>query len=122
MARFAGLLKQMVPPPGAVNHSNTAPVLSKIAAQSFNSIVAMLGAAAHGPIGLAAGLASNVVRKGVQERSAVNRVTNSLYGSPADDVQRRALASQSGRRGSVAARTTIPVFGSLVPQQQDRAR
>ena len=122
MARFAGVLKQLVPPPGSVNHSNTAPVLARIAAQSFNAITAMLGAAVHGPIGLAAGVASNVMRKGIQEGAATQRVTRSLYHSPAREVQARESAARSGRRGASVARGVVPGFGALAPPQQERAR
>ena len=79
MARFGTALREMVPPQGAVNWSNTATTLSRIASNSFDSLVGMLGYMNGGLAGLGAGLASRIGRNFVQGAYNDRRVMRSLY-------------------------------------------
>lgn len=111
MSQYAALLKQLVPKPGTVNYSNTAPVLRMLATNALKGITVALGAETAGPVGAIAGMGLNAAGKAMGERSASGRVARSLYGdmTPAatNDAARRraALIAAVTSRGSQPALT-----------------
>ena len=78
MIRYAGALKQMVPPAGAVNYSNTSYEGSRMVQQAARGVASALGFATSGGNPLAAVGASSAVAagQGVAARSAVSGVLN----------------------------------------------
>lgn len=108
MSQYAALLKQLVPKPGTVNYSNTAPVLRMLAGNTLKGISVLLGDMAGGPAGALAGLGVNHVGKALTERSAAGRVARSLYRSPAQNATDQNFAKQMSRYGALAARTLTP--------------
>lgn len=79
MRRYSAALKNMVPPEGSVNYSNTAYENARIAKQAFRMLTAGFGAASGGPIGAAVATGT---------KSAIDGGRNALAG--------RALLSSTG--------------------------
>lgn len=110
MTQYAGLLKQLVPKPGTVNYSNTAPVLAMLAKNALKGITIGLGAEVAGPAGAVAGISANAALKSIGERSAAGRIARSLYRSPTDNAAEEAGLRRAANAASVAQRATIPEF------------
>jgi hypothetical protein len=110
MRSYALTLKTVTPMPGTVNHSNTAPVLKKIAGGSAKHGAALLGLHAAGPAGAIAGYAASAVAKGLGARAAANSAARSYNGpvgqSAADKLYRMALAN----RTSAISRGALPAL------------
>jgi hypothetical protein len=108
MLDYASLMQQLTPKPGAVNYSNTAPILGMMARNMGDHLMASIGAHVAGPAGAAAGvLTSRAIRGALKERGTAGRVARSLYQGPgrADATFR----NQMTRYGSVAARAAVTV-------------
>jgi hypothetical protein len=90
MRRYAGALKRMVPPPGAVNYSGTAYEGARMARQLFNGLLTTLGGGAAGAPGAVAGMGAGEV---------IERGSNWLAG--------RGLLSPAGPRGVTRAGEAI---------------
>jgi len=93
MMRYAGALRQMVPPEGAVNHSNTAYELSRMGQQAARALAGTIGFASGGPAGAVAGSAASEAVQGVRNGAAV-----------------RTMLRPTAAVASTAARTTPAVF------------
>jgi hypothetical protein len=122
MRQYAGLMQQLRPKPGAVNYSNTAPVLRQMAdrlgGHIFHTIAASVGASAGGLPGAVAGIAASAGARAAMQRAAAGRVARSLYGSASRNAADRAFANQMARYGSIAARSVSPALDSAVVQGQ----
>jgi hypothetical protein len=111
MHQFLNLQQQLIPRPGTVNYSNTAPVLRMLAGNALKGITVALGADVAGPVGALAGYGANVAGKALVERSAAGRVARSLYQSPAQNGVNQRFANQMGRAASIGARGMGPLIG-----------
>ena len=111
MGQYAGLLKQLVPPGGAVNTSNTATV-GRILGGVGHRLMTLLGIA-HGPAGIVAGHALDRGLQAAGNRAAASMIARSLYGgsmpinygarlAPASSLIAQAAAPQMRQRPAVA--------------------
>lgn len=82
MSQFGSVLKQLVPPTGSVNHSNTAPVLMKIAKGSMDGLAALGGFSLGGPLGAMLGVGTNAAIKTAQEAARNKQIARLLYEAP----------------------------------------
>lgn len=82
MSQFATTLKQLVPPTGSVNHSNTAPVLMKIAKGSMDGLAAIGGFSLGGPLGAMLGVGTNAGIKAASDAARTRQITRLLYAEP----------------------------------------
>ena len=82
MSQFGAVLKQIVPPTGSVNHSNTAPVLMKIAKGSMDGLAALGGFSLGGPLGAMLGVGTNAAIKAAQEAARNKQIARLLYEAP----------------------------------------
>jgi len=109
MEKFANLHRQLEPKAGAVNYSNTAPVLAMLVRNAFRGVIAALGAGLDG--GFAGGVVGHIIGGQVAKageklsaRSAAGRVARSLYMTP-QMLQRDArFAERMGRHGALLSR------------------
>jgi len=77
MARYAGLQRQLIPRPGAVNHSNTGILLSALKGTA-NSLAVMFGAAIGGPVGAFVGHMATPLGSKLRENLAAGSLSRSL--------------------------------------------
>lgn len=110
MTQYLGLLKQLVPKPGTVNYSNTAPVLRMLATNALKGITIALGAETAGPVGAIAGMGLNAAGKALGERSASGRVARSLYGDMTPAATNDAARRRAALIAAVAARGSEPAI------------
>jgi hypothetical protein len=112
MEQYAALLKQLVPKPGTVNYSNTAPVLRMLTSNALKGITVALGAETAGPVGALAGMGLNAAGKAMGERSASGRVARSLYGDMTPAAVNDAARKRAALIAAVAARGSEPALMS----------
>lgn len=112
MGQYAALLKQLVPKPGTVNYSNTAPVLRMLTSNALKGITVALGAETAGPVGALAGMGLNAAGKAMGERSASGRVARSLYGDMTPAAVNDAARKRAALIAAVAARGSEPALMS----------
>lgn len=110
MEEYAKLLKQLVPPPGSVNYSNTAPTLIRLMKGGIDGIFSVGGFHIGGPAGVLAGVAAHKVQTAMQDAIKASRVARSLYGTQqsaaAEDRLKRSLADLA----SLTARGSMPAM------------
>ncbi|NGX98305.1 MAG: hypothetical protein G4V63_24790 [Candidatus Afipia apatlaquensis] len=82
MSQFGQVLKQITPPVGSVNHSNTAPVLMRIAKGSMDGLAAIGGFSLGGPLGALLGVGTNAAIKTAQESARNKQIARLLYNAP----------------------------------------
>lgn len=82
ISQFGTVLKQLVPPTGSVNHSNTAPVLMRIAKGSMDGLAAIGGFSLGGPLGAMLGIGTNAAIKTAQESARNKQIARLLYQAP----------------------------------------
>lgn len=98
MQRYAGALRRMQAPVGAVNYSNTAYEASRLVREAFNGIGAMLGAGASGALGIPGPVGAGV---GFLAAVGAGAARNAARGVAA--VSQRAPVSVSGANAARAA-------------------
>jgi hypothetical protein len=99
MARYAGLQRQLIPRPGAVNYSNTGVLLSALKS-TWNALATMFGAAVGGPIGAFIGHMATPLGSRLRENLAAGWLSRSLYQTTRS---RPPLPPNLGRRAAVNA-------------------
>lgn len=108
---YGDLMRQITPPSGTVNYSNTASVLGKMFRGTLDTMFGTLGAVTHGPAGLiVGGYASDKAVKAMTDVTRAAKVAKSLYGTPQGvnamgDLQRKLV-----NLASFTARTTQPAL------------
>jgi hypothetical protein len=103
MRRYAGALKRLVPPPGAVNYSGTSYENQRAARASFQALASMFGFANGGPVGaVAAGGAVRATQTGgdwLASRALLSRAPV----TPGTSRLAAPLGIQGGNAGSYGA-------------------
>jgi hypothetical protein len=82
LSSLANYLQRTVPPAGAVNYSNTAPVLKRIVGYLPRALLSIVGATVGGIPGYAAGHLAGSATKSVGESLAARATARALYGKP----------------------------------------
>ena len=106
----------MVPPPGAVNWSNTAYENARIVREAFKAMTAAFGAVGGGPTGAAGAMVTSSAVGGAKNALA-GRALLSPTGSASRPVGAAALGIQGGQVGAVAGPKVSELFGFGEPQQ-----
>ena len=83
MRRFSGALARMVPPPGAVNYSNTGYEMARMAQRTFQALAGMVGMANAGPGGAMMGAGAARGLQNLAQSSAVRNALNPMPLRPA---------------------------------------
>lgn len=117
LARYGQILRMTVPPQGAVNWSNTAPTLARIAHAAGRNVFGMLGLAVHGPAGAIAGHVVDRVGAAARARANTAAATQAFYGTPAGRLAQNAQQLGAPRVAALIARAaTRPVIGAPAGQ------
>lgn len=82
IAQYGSLMKKMTPLEGAVNHSGSGYQIASMIKWTLNSLATIGGLHVGGPMGALAGVAANIVGKGIIERNHTQSVARNIY-SPA---------------------------------------
>lgn len=104
IGEYGKLMKQFTPKPGTVNYSNTAATLGKMLRGSLDGLFAGGGFHLAGPLGMAAGMASNSAQKILADVIKSSKVARSLYGTPNQAMADRALIQAIQRLTTLTAR------------------
>lgn len=117
MTNFMNLQRQLEPRPGAVNYSNTGPVLRMLAVNAMRGVMAAIGASVAGPVGTLAFVAGRPAAERLAERSAAGRIARSLYQTPAQQQTEERFVQQMGRYGAIASRSVSGLHPSSISVQ-----
>ncbi len=104
IARYGQLQKMLTPPPGTVNHSNTAPILKKIMDGTAKNILGLIGIATHGPIGAIVGHGADVALRGVKSIAAERNTARMFNQSSERFSAQQAARARNLRLAQIAAR------------------
>lgn len=110
MSEYAKLLKQLVPPPGSVNYSNTAPTLIRLMKGSIDGLFSVGGFHIGGPAGLMAGVVAHKAQTAMQDAIKASRVARSLYGTPQSAKAEGRLQQTLSDLAAVTSRGAEPAF------------
>ena len=110
MRRYSGALKNMIPPEGAVNYSNTAYENARIVRQAFDGMLTALGAAGGGAPGA---VGTMVTKKAVggAKNAIQGRALLTPGGTASQPFGAGALGIQGGQLGSVVGPKVADLFG-----------
>lgn len=107
--RFQGALKQMIPPPGSVNHSGTAYELNRMGGKLLEGLSASLGLATGGPAGAIAASGATkgagAVKNWLQVRSVLDGIAKA---APKGTRTAVPAALAGGRTGSEVTNWLLP--------------
>lgn len=106
---YRDLMREITPPSGTVNYSNTASVLGKMVRGTFDNIFGGVGLM-HGVPGMIVGHGADLVQRSMRDSVRAAKVARSLYGTPQSVNAISDLQRQLGNLASFTARTTQPAL------------
>lgn len=106
---YSDLMKEITPPSGTVNYSNTASVLGKMFRGGLDALFGGVGFAIH-PVGAAAAYGADRAQTAIRDVTRAAKVAKLLYGTPQGVNAIADLQRKLGNLASFAARTTQPAL------------
>jgi hypothetical protein len=107
MEQYARLMRQITVPQAGANWSNTSTGMRLLINHGMGTVMAALGHAMVGPLGIFGGYAAHgadrAAAHAIRDRSAAGSIARSLYMTPAQQQAEARLGEQLGRHGAPIA-------------------